>query len=137
MKSYWKDDRLAIDRLKREYEQHKNLIIGYDFDSTIYDYHKQGIDFEPVITLLRQCTTLGFTMCLWTVPTESLEGMTTIDKMAYCEDLGIGVHFFNTGPLFKNSKRKAFFSILLDDRAGLASAYNTLRTALLELNLIL
>ena len=137
MKSYSSDDRLAIDRLKKEYELHRNLVIGYDFDSTIYDYHRQGLDLHSVITLLKQCSNLGFTMCLWTVPTETLEGMTNWDKIDYCEGLGINVDFFNTSPLFKDSKRKAFFSILLDDRAGLASTCNTLRTALLELKLIL
>ena len=137
MTNYWKDDRLAIDRLKREYELHKNLVIGYDFDSTIYDYHRQVLDLQPVITLLKQCSNLGFTMCLWTVPTETLEGMTNVDKVAYCVGIGIKVDYINGSPLFRESKQKAFFSILLDDRAGLASAYNTLQTALLELNLIL
>ena len=137
MKSFWESNESAIERLKKEYELHRNLVIGYDFDNTIYDYRKQGLDLKPVITLLKQCTNLGFTMCLWTVPTETLEGMATIDKVAYCEGLGIRVDYVNSSPLFKESKQKAFFSILLDDRAGLYSAYYTLRTALLELKLIL
>jgi hypothetical protein len=74
-------------------------------------------------------------MCLWTVPTENLEGMTMSEKIEYCGDRGIDVDFVNTSPLFKESK-KAFFSILLDDRAGLSASYNILRTALIELELI-
>lgn len=129
------DDRAAIHRLKKEYTLHRNLIIGYDFDCTIYDYHKEGLDTAPIIKLLQQCTELGFTMCLWTVPTPQLEGMTMDDKTNYCIKNKIGIDYVNTSPLFSYSK-KAFFSILLDDRAGLASAYNILRTTLLELELI-
>lgn len=130
------DDRLAIDRLKDEYTKHKNLVIGYDFDSTIFDYHGKGLDLQPVIILLQQCTSLGFTMCLWTVPTEDLASMSITDKIKHCNSKKIAVDYVNSSPLFSYSK-KAFFNILLDDRAGLSAAYNILRTTLVELNLIL
>ena len=42
MNSYL-NNRKAINRLKQEYLQHKKLIIGFDFDNTIYDLHKDYI----------------------------------------------------------------------------------------------
>lgn len=132
MTSYLNDE-LAIERLVKEYDTHKNLIIGFDFDGTVYDYHKKGLELTPVIDLLQICSALGFTMCLWTVNAEG--GMTEYDKVRYCEASDIRVDFVNTSPLFSCSK-KAFFSILLDDRAGLSASYNILRTALTRLNLL-
>jgi hypothetical protein len=134
MKSFL-DDRLAIDRLKKEYELHRNLVIGFDFDNTVFDYHHTGLDMEPVITLLRQCSNLGFTLCLYTVLMP--DGLTTGEKADYCKDRLIDVKYINCSPLLSTGRGKPFFNILLDDRAGLASAYNILRTALMELELII
>lgn len=133
--NYWSDDRLSIERLKQEYKLHHTLVIGFDFDNTIYDSHDNGLNVDPVKLLLKQCSVLGFTMCLYTISSNPDE-MTTLDKIDYCTGIGIQVDYVNKSPLLPNPY-KPFFNILLDDRAGLAAAYNTLRTALLELNLIL
>lgn len=132
MSSYL-DERLAIDRLKNEYKKHSDLVIGFDFDNTIYDTHKAGISTDKVKTLLRQCSRLDFTMCLYSIISD--DGMSEHDKVEYCEDNLINVDYVNNSPV-KLGKGKPFFSILLDDRAGLSSSYHILRTALLELNLI-
>jgi len=75
-------------------------------------------------------------MCLYTVITDKVGDMTARDKTVYCSQCGIHVSFLNCSPLLDTAKGKPFFSILLDDRAGLASSYNILKTALTELNLI-
>lgn len=136
MMNYFESDRLAIDRLKEEYNLHKNLVIGFDFDNTIYDYHSVGLRISPVVQLLKQCTNLNFAMCLYTIMSDKDGDMCMLDKLEYCKGLGIKVDFVNSSPIMKGSV-KPFFSILLDDRAGLASAYNTLRIALMELDLII
>ena len=137
MNSYL-NDRLAIDRLKKEYQEHKNLIIGFDFDSTIYDYHKENLNLQPVIDLLKKCSDLGFVMCLHTLCLNYAE-MNHFDKSIYAQKLGINVHFINFSPILNQQKEgfypKPFYSILLDDRAGLSASYNILLTTLKELNL--
>jgi hypothetical protein len=136
------NDRKAVDRLKREYQEHKNLIIGFDFDNTIYDYHKEGLELQPVIDLLKRCSDLGFTMCLYSASLcedEEKHDKQMFEKKGFCEySLGIKVECINYSPIpvFRSYKdKKPYFSILLDDRAGLSSAYSILKTTLNELEL--
>lgn len=136
MESYL-NDRKAIIRLKEEFKQHGNLVIGFDFDNTIFDYHKEDLFLQPVIDLLKRCSDLDFTMCLYSNSRE--EGMGT-KKAWHCNNvLGIKVDHINTSPLLMGQDphwgAKPFFSILLDDRAGLSAAYNILKTTLDELRL--
>lgn len=131
------NDRKAIDRLKKEYLEHKKLIIGFDFDNTIFDYHKEGLDLQPVIDLLKKCSDLGFTMCLHSLSLEKGKG---IRKAWHCgEILKMRVDFINESPVLQNQdtewNKKPFYSILLDDRAGLSASYNILKTTLEELKL--
>lgn len=128
MSSYL-NDRLAIDRLKKEYNEHNKLIIGFDFDNTVYDYHDEGLDLEPIINILRKCSDLGFFMCLITIPDR------IIFKTRYVRnELNIRVDGVNESPVMKN-KEKPYVNILLDDRAGLSASYNILKTTLKELKL--
>ena len=115
----------CIDRLVEDYLKHKNLIIAFDFDNTIYDYHKTGEDFSEVADLLKECSDLGLTLILYTAQEEKSE----IDwRVKYCEDLGLKVSYVNESPVMKESK-KPYFNILLDDRAGLDSTYYQLNDA--------
>jgi hypothetical protein len=138
MNSYL-NDRKAIDRLKKEYQEHGNLIIGFDFDCTIYDYHKEGLELQPVISLLKECSDLGFTMCLYSL---TMKGGSPLSKQLHTTELGINVHYFNKSPVLPIEEQstfsdpKPYFNILLDDRAGLSAAYNILKTTLIELKLI-
>lgn len=137
MNSYL-NDRKAIDRLKKEYLEHKNLIIGFDFDCTIYDYHKEDLEVQSVIDLLARCARLKFTMCIHTLMLNKAD-MSIDDKIDYCIQKGIYVGYINCSPVLADQNEaigyKPFYSILLDDRAGLASSYNILKTTLNELNL--
>ena len=130
------NDRKVIDRLKKEYSTYKNLIIGFDIDCTIYDYHNEGLDLQPVIDLLKRCSDLGFTMCMNSLSLG--EGMGT-RKAWMASKLGIKVDYINSSPLLTEQDSqwptKPFFSIYLDDRAGLSSAYYCLLTTLNELGL--
>lgn len=135
MNSYL-NDRKAINRLKREYLEYKNLIIGLDFDNTIFDYHKEGLELQPVIDLLKRCSDLGFEMCLWSHCTTQRDPFIKVRKI---NNLGIRVDYVNESSILKESfpkyRRKPYFNILLDDRAGLSSSYKILLTTLKELDL--
>lgn len=129
MNSYL-NDRKAIDRLKREYLEHKNLVIGFDFDDTVFPYH-EGIIVDDVLKLLQKCKKLGFTLCIWSTCSRPRD---IFYKIAITKSLNIEPNYINESPIF-NGTTKPYFSILLDDRAGLSSAYNILLTTLNELEL--
>lgn len=112
----------AIDRLKEELETYGKPVVGFDFDNTIFGYHNNGRNYNDIIEILQKCKRLGFTLCLFT--SESNEEKLK-RKVTYCKYFGIEPDYVNDSPLFPGTK-KPFFSILLDDRAGLKSAYCTL-----------
>lgn len=113
----------CIKRLINDYEKHKNLIVAFDFDNTIYDYHNEGGNYNEVIELLQECSQLGLTMVLFTANED--EDKLTFCK-SFCKDNGIRVDYINESPVM--STRKPYYNILLDDRAGLEEAYFTLKT---------
>lgn len=113
----------AIKRLKAEYETHGKLVVGFDFDNTIFDVHNKGVNCSEIIELLQECKKLGFTLCLYTA---ELREDWLQWKVNYCNHFGINPEYVNESPLLPGTK-KPFFNILLDDRAGLESAYLTLK----------
>lgn len=117
-------------RLLEEYKKYGKLIVAFDFDNTIFDYHNTGGDYSCVINLLRRCTMLGFEMIL--LSTEENENK-IIEKQVECVQMRIGnlindmiIPPFTSSRLFPNS-RKPYYNILLDDRAGLEESYEILK----------
>lgn len=112
----------SLTRLIDEYNKHQKLVIGFDFDNTIFDVHSAGGDYSCVINLLREAKKQGFILCLYTAETREdwLEW-----KVKYCEHFGISPDYVNESPLLPGTT-KPFFNLLLDDRAGLQEAYNLL-----------
>lgn len=113
----------ATERLIKEYETHGKLVIGFDFDNTIFDIHNNGGNYSDIIRLLQDCKKLGFILCLYTAESR---GYWLQWKIDYCKHFGIEPDHVNKSPLLPGTD-KPFFNILLDDRAGLESAYITLK----------
>lgn len=112
-------------RLAKDFKKHNNLIVAFDFDNTIFDYHNNGGDYSEVISLLKECSSLGFIMILFT----SDDSPTRLEWMVeYCFHYGIRVDYINESPIMDTIK--PYYNILLDDRAGLESAYNSLNDAI-------
>ncbi len=120
-------------RLLEEYRKYGKLIVAFDYDNTIFDYHNNGGDYSEVIKLLKKCTQLEFKMILFTTE----EDLAKLEEKLYkCAQLGIGNYnkefglfacpYANKGPLFPNAK-KPYYNILLDDRAGLEESYEILK----------
>jgi hypothetical protein len=114
------------ERLLQEYKTYGNLIIAFDFDNTIFDYHEQGDDYSYLVNLLKECSLLGMTLILFTVSTSELE---LKSKLIYLNSIGIYPDYVNESPLFKGST-KPYYNLLLDDRAGLESAIEQLNYVL-------
>lgn len=115
--------------LEETYIKHGNLIICFDFDNTVYDYHKLGIDFSPMIELLKDCDELGLHLICNT--SNGGERLTFI-KFYIREVLGIKQKvLINKTTEFDKSKPTEFYTkpyanIYLDDKGGLKEAYERL-----------
>lgn len=120
-------------KLLNEYYTHNNLIVAFDYDNTVYDYHNTGDDslfstvVKPlVIKTLKRCKKLGCTLVLYTC-NNSKEKID--DMLEYCKKNGIEPDYINETPKnipFGHEGSKIYFNILLDDRAGILSALSDL-----------
>lgn len=124
----------CADRLTNEMVKHGNVCIAFDFDNTLYDYHGIGVkNIQPCIDLLKRCQNAGVHIVIWTV---RQEGKDTQEVVEYLKGLGITKYLINEVPPEFNIKpgcRKPFFSLYLDDRAGLGHAMRTLSLFLVRL----
>jgi hypothetical protein len=124
---YYINDTNCIRRLLLEHEKYGSIIVAYDFDNTVFDYHNKGLKFKNVIELLRECKELKFHLTVFTSCND--DRFPEIKK--YLNDNNIPFDGINETPDFIPFKgRKVYFNILLDDRAGLNSAYNQLKTVI-------
>lgn len=121
------NQKACLERLKQEYDKYGKLIVAFDFDNTIYDYHNNGGDYSEVIELLKECFKLHFDLILYTVEEKQTD---VFEKVVWLRDKGIintiNDLYINKSPIFPNSK-KPYYNILLDDRAGLEESYNILK----------
>lgn len=116
----------TVNRLLEEWIKYERIVIAYDFDNTVYDYHKEGHTYNNVIELLRESKALGAHLIVFTAsPKEKYNFI-----RAYLNLNNIPYDSINANPSFIPIKegRKIYYNILLDDRAGLDSAYEILKT---------
>lgn len=109
-------------RMLGEYKKHKNLVIGFDFDGTIHDFHKKGETYNQMVALLDGLSSIGCSLICWT----AYEDHKYVER--YLKDNDIPYD----GPINRNGiplpwdTRKPFFNYLLDDRSGLTQQFNEL-----------
>ena len=108
-------------RILEEFEKHKSLVIAYDFDNTVYDYHKKGHTYDQMINLLRELDELGCYLIVFTANPD-LEMVTE-----YCNKNNIPFHVINeNSPFYNSNSNKIYYNALLDDRAGLKQTFELL-----------
>lgn len=115
-------------RLLWEYQHYDHIIVGIDFDNTIKPV-KSDSSCEEILELLRRCSNdPKIILCLWTICPDG-EGQ---KKFEYCKSQGIKIDYLNESPFLIGEwkGKKQYFNVLLDDRAGLESAYNNLKYVL-------
>lgn len=108
-------------RLYNEYKKYGSLVIAYDFDNTVFDFHEKGNEYWNVIILLQELKEIGcFCICF----TASHDEQKIRD---YCKGWKIPLDKLNENPdFFKSESKKIYFNALLDDRAGLLQVYTEL-----------
>ncbi len=111
----------SYERILREYKTHGKLYVGFDFDSTVHDYHNKGESYEQVRQLLRDLKSIGCELVCWTAYRDLNYVIEFLDRHNIPYD---GVN--SDGIPLPWESRKPFFSVLLDDRAGLKQVYEEL-----------
>lgn len=121
------DAKKSINRLVAEWTKYGKLVIAYDFDGTVYDFHKEGFTFKMVPELLRECKEQGAHLIVYTANSD-IEFIKN-----YLDANNIPFDYINENPPELNLPKggKLYYNILLDDRAGLNEAYLQLQTALM------
>ena len=121
-KDQYLQENASYERLLREYNQHENLIVGFDFDGTVHDFHKIGAVHSDVIELLRDLKSINCKLICWTAYKEHEY------VIKFLEDNNIPFDGINTNGIpLSYETRKPFFNVLLDDRAGMIQVYKELR----------
>lgn len=121
MRDRYLRNELAVNRLGAEYKFHKTLYVAFDFDNTVFDYHDRGDEFPVIIDILKRAKNAGHKLILFTSNT----GYALTCAVNHCVELGIRPDYVNESPVMDTVK--PYYSILLDDRAGLNSAYKILK----------
>lgn len=125
MRHPYLNDDVCVERLLAEYRTHGSLVVAYDYDNTVYDYHHKGQDYGEVVELLRDLKRVGCHLIVFTAS----EDIPAITK--YLKEHDIPYDAINENPpFFQGVSRKIYYNSLLDDRAGFRSAYDQLRTVL-------
>ncbi len=119
------DESVCVHRLVTEYKQHESLVIAYDFDNTVFDYHSKNHNYNEIVLLLREAKEINCHLIVFTAEP-------SINKVAdFLNGRSIPFDSINENPpFFKSTSRKIYYNLLLDDRAGLLSAYNQLKSVI-------
>lgn len=122
---YFLSDENCAQRLIREYTLHGSLAIAYDFDNTVHDYHKQGHDYTEMVELLRELKAINCVLIVFT----AAEDLGRVSEFLTVHDIPFDL--INENPSFyPGTARKIYYNVLLDDRAGLRSAFIQCRALL-------
>ena len=122
-------DRVNVqDRLLSEYYRHDSLVVAFDFDDTVYDFHKKGRLYSDVIQLLKDLKSINCYLICWT----GQEDLLFVSN--YLKENDIPFDTINENPPFRNSSsRKIYANAFLDDRAGLLQSYEDLTILIKQL----
>lgn len=129
----------SLERLKRDYNNYHNIIIAFDFDDTVFDYHRRGDTFDTVIELLQRAQEHGLSLiCLSRVYDEEdiifkskyIQQVLNLKLDTEDKKINSSSEKYNEGhlndmdpaTLFDNYYNKPHYNIFLDDKAGLSEA---------------
>jgi len=124
---YYLNQYACDERLIFEWLKYGNLIVALDFDNTIFDYHEDKQTYLDVINLVKECKKYGCKIVIFSAREESDYDFIR----THCSSVGIELDGINENmPYLHYKARKIYYNVLLDDRAGLPSAFKSLSNAL-------
>lgn len=115
-----------VERLRNELKQYGTLIVAYDFDDTVHDFHGKGREYNDIISLLQRLDRLKIARFICFTCSKE-ERYSEIHN--YLDLHNIPCEIINGNPLGINNLPqggKIYYNVLLDDRAGLQIPYNAL-----------
>jgi len=119
---FYLDTENVSNRLLEEYKQYGSLVVAFDFDDTVYDFHQKGRIYNDVIALLKQLKSINCYLICWT----GQENPEFVSE--YLKSNDIPFDAINENPPFhKSTSRKIYANAYLDDRAGLHQVYQELK----------
>ncbi len=125
---------ILLNQLIDVYEKHGKIIIGVDFDDTVFPFNKSVANINrcnEVVEILRELKPYSI-ICLWSVA----DAQSLVYKEHIMDLYGIKPDHVNDSPLNKwGESKKVYFNIQLDDKAGLNETIQVLKnfkTYLLE-----
>lgn len=122
------DTATCVARLLKMYAQHPRLLLAIDFDDTLFDFHKTGATYPRAVAAVRAAQAAGFYITIFTASAKERYSFI----IEHCASLGIKVDAINRNVIespFGNDG-KIFYNLLIDDRAGLRQALDTLEQVL-------
>jgi hypothetical protein len=115
----------VLNRMIDEYLKYGYTILAYDFDDTVFDTHNESNTYAQVIEVLQMCSKFkeDIYMICFTVRDAS-----DIEVAKYLDENNIRHDAINDNcpHITISTSRKILYSLFLDDKAGLLSAYETL-----------
>ncbi len=118
---YYLNSENTFKRLLDEYNKYSTLVVAFDFDDTVFDFHKKGRIYYDVIKLLQDLKAINCYLICWT----GQEDERFVRE--YLNENNIPFDSLNDNPPFyKSSSRKVYANAYLDDRAGLKQVFDEL-----------
>ncbi len=114
-----------VAELLKKYETFGKIIIGVDFDDTIFPLNENDKIIrraEDLRELLRRHRE-KFDLCLWTVA----DKYALIYKLALMKEWDLEPDYINKSPYMLEGSPKPYFNLLFDDNAGLDEAIKTFK----------
>lgn len=125
---FFLNEQNVVERLVKEWREHGKIIIAYDYDDTVFDFHNRGETYDDVISLLQRCDKVGAHFVVSTCCGEHQYN----DIKNYLYERDIPFDRINENmPFVKFTGRKIYANVTLDDRGGLSAAYNSLLRAVM------
>ncbi len=119
---------LCVQRLLDTWIKHGQILVALDFDDTVFPYHDQTHIHPRVLQLVRDCAAEGALIMVYTASSPDRFAM----MVEFLSERGIPVAAVNEHPfpMDYGNWGKLYYNILLDDKAGLLSAVETLERTL-------
>jgi len=120
----------VVKRLLKEWDEYGKLIVAFDYDNTIHDYHNNDFIFPQTVKQLVDLGRMGCDLICFT----SCDSSRFDEIMSKCLNLGIacmGVNVDSTAVPYRG--RKVYYNVLYDDRAGLSSVLGAMEVVIQQM----